>query len=130
MEPWIIVAAKNDELKARACGVYPDGRNPTFAGLYPGKNNLVIYPATFEAYEHGTGWMVLEGTILHELVHWVRCQVDLCHDVVDDLEIGQVFNNDAYGGLICVPDGEGGRLLQYGPTLSPTLSPKPVPKKR
>jgi zincin-like metallopeptidase toxin 3 of polymorphic toxin system len=88
-----------------------------------------------DAYEHGNGWMNLEGALLHESVHWVRFNSGNGDDeggdwntlnfrMVDAGEIGELFELWAYGFSIC-QQGENGKLVQYGPPGSlPTVKPR------
>ena len=111
-EPWIAISLSYMR-KAGDCGDFNGSISPKF---------LWIAPETFEAYENGTGWIVLEGTILHELVHWVRAKaadggpdpemVDAGNDEIG--EVGNLFTKWAYGGLICVA-GANKKVIQYGP---------------
>jgi hypothetical protein len=80
-----------------------------------------------DAWEHGTGWMVLESTLLHESVHWVRYNAvgSGKYQWADDgREVGVVFEQAAYG-FSTAQRGANGKLIQFGPPETlPTIKPR------
>lgn len=90
-----------------------------------------------DSYEHDTGWMVLEGTVLHESVHWVRYQIGGSGNTIlprqtwtSQGEAGDVFECLAYG-FNTSKRGANGKLIPYGPPETlPTKKecrPSPIP---
>jgi Metallopeptidase toxin 3 len=79
-----------------------------------------------DAYEHGTGWVVFEGVLLHECVHWARFHsgnydedggdwnTSTFERLANFQEIGHWFNVWAYGYDVCDRD-EDGKIKQLGP---------------
>lgn len=54
-----------------------------------------IHGKVANAYEQGTGWIIWESTVLHELVHWCRWRLRIRDD--PDVEPGKAFEAEAYG---------------------------------
>jgi hypothetical protein len=54
-----------------------------------------IHGKAANAYEQGTGWIIWESTVLHELVHWARFKQNIPDD--PSVEPGKAFEVDAYG---------------------------------
>jgi hypothetical protein len=116
-------------LSSTECGLF----HPGAAGLQFGERRYIyVAPMVLDAYEHGTGWIVLEGVLLHECVHWVRFHAGNGDEeggewntasfdrFADNSEVGEMFDLWAYGFNPCTR-GRDGKLVQYGP-------PSTVPK--
>jgi len=70
---------------------------PTANGATPlGTNMCYIREEVASKYERGTGWIVWESTVLHELVHWARHAKGLSRHP-NGLEPGREFEIEAYG---------------------------------
>jgi Metallopeptidase toxin 3 len=62
-------------------------------GHYKGGDVVFIHGKVANAYEQGTGWLVWEATVLHELVHWARAK----NRLQDPMEMGKEFEKETYG---------------------------------
>lgn len=101
----------------QVCGDFFPGL-PSFG--YGLQDTIRISYECANAYENGVGWKVLEGGILHELVHWTRCMAagfnEFTYKYCSEGEVGAVFEMKAYGFPICRRSKKGKRkLIQYGP---------------
>jgi hypothetical protein len=131
-----VVVAKR--LPPKECGYFHPG-----AARFQWSERQYIYIGleAIEAYERGTGWIVFEGLLLHECVHWVRFHsgngdedggewnTSTFERLEDWSEIGDLFNIWAYGFSPCLRD-RSGRLRQYGPpdtVPQDDEDPSPVP---
>jgi len=101
-----------------------------FNGLrYATRDIIQLGEEAADTYENGHGWMVLEGALLHESVHWVRFNCappgdanTLSYQSIEDpndaagtaLEVGNWFWTMAYGFNPCTR-GTDGKLIQFGP---------------
>ena len=65
-------------------------------GRYKGGDVVFIHGKVANAYERGTGWLIWESTVLHEMVHWARFK----NHLRDPKEMGAEFENEAYGDNI------------------------------
>jgi zincin-like metallopeptidase toxin 3 of polymorphic toxin system len=105
----------------------------TPSGLQHGQRRFIYLNETvLNAYENGTGWIVLEGIALHECVHWVRFHAGngdeeggdwntLTFERFNDgTEVGERFDIWAYG-FNPAKFKKDGSLEQYGP---PGTTPK------
>lgn len=117
----------SDKLDKTECGVFR-GRSNFFDYSYA----ISISTRAADAYEHGTGWKVWEGILLHESIHWVRHQAGATNPVmpmpgsssygfIEDGEVGSVFETRAYGFGVCLE--KSGNLLQIGPPGTEPRSP-------
>lgn len=61
-----------------------------------GKVVCFIHGKVANAYEQGTGWIIWESTVMHELVHWCRWRMKL-PDPNDDPDNGKKYEMEAYG---------------------------------
>jgi hypothetical protein len=70
-------------------------------GRFRGGEVVFIHGKVANAYEQGTGWVIWEATVLHELVHWARFKNKISDDGVKlspgSQDVGQEFEKDAYG---------------------------------
>lgn len=66
-------------------------------GRYKGGDTVFIHGKAANKYESGTGWIIWEATVFHEMIHWARHQ-DRLKD--GDMEVGQEFEKEAYGEAI------------------------------
>jgi hypothetical protein len=62
-------------------------------GRFKGGDVVFIHGKVANAYEQGTGWLVWEATVLHELVHWARFKIKL----KETTEMGEAFETETYG---------------------------------
>jgi hypothetical protein len=100
------------------CGLFTPGLS---FYQFPEQNIVKLAHETCAAYENGTGWKVFEGTLLHELVHWVRFRNEgTANFQITNLgEVGDLFEAWAYGFSVCLI--KNGRMLPIGP---PGTEPK------
>jgi Metallopeptidase toxin 3 len=75
----------NSQMVGRANGKYKGGQYPEM---------VFIHGKVADKYESGTGWVIWEATVLHELVHWARLKEGIKDQGV---EPGQEFEMEAYG---------------------------------
>jgi hypothetical protein len=70
-------------------------------GKYKHGDTVFIHAKPAIKYETGTGWVIWEAVVLHEMMHWSRFQAGLYggpHDGPD--EFGAQFEREAYGEKI------------------------------
>jgi len=122
--PLVVISDKLDKAE---CGVFR-GKSNFFDYSYA----IFVSDRAADAYEHGTGWKVWEGILLHESVHWVRHEAGATNPAlpmpgissygfVADGEVGDVFEQRAYGFGVC--QEKSGKLLQIGPPGTEPASP-------
>jgi Metallopeptidase toxin 3 len=129
--PWVMIFSKEKFLgaeKRKVCGHFHPGLSTP--GLpYPLQDQIWITDEALDAYEHGPGWKVLEGTLLHECVHWVRFKIfgdepTKKYEVSPqaNAEVGDIFEFEAYGFSICQRSPTTKKLLEIGPPgTEPTM---------
>ncbi|WP_395698167.1 hypothetical protein [Methylocella sp.] len=65
-----------------------------------GEVTCFIHGKVADKYERGTGWIIWESTVLHELIHWARWKQKLADPTNPDgseIEVGKAFETEAYG---------------------------------
>jgi Metallopeptidase toxin 3 len=67
-------------------------------GKYKHGDTVFIHAQVASKYEKGTGWMVWEAVVLHEMMHWARYQQGLPEGPnTGPEEFGHQFEVEAYG---------------------------------